>query len=643
MKPAPERCLRLQSGAWVVVEGRHSCIRQILDLETVLVKDAETGEVRRSKVRDLKPVESIPETPSEAEVEDLADIEDEDWQRACERFEIIRPLLEGPDCTRAMVCAQAASAGRHPATVYRWLQHYRRSGRLSTLVPAPRGVHAGQHRLDPDVEAVLSATIDEVYLSAQKRSVSYTYTEVVRRCRNAGLKPPDARTVRRRIKSLPDKETLYRREGGKAVRDKYAPIQGVFPGANWPLAVVQIDHTLVDVILVDDVHRCPVGRPWITLAIDVFSRMVTGFYVSFDPPNAMAVGLCLAHAILPKDTWLTKHDLATPWPVWGVMNTVHADNAKEFRGSMLRKACEEYGMHLHWRPVRRPHFGGHIERLLGTLNHEIHDLPGSTFSNPVARGHYDAEQHAAMTLAEFECWLAITIVENYHQRRHRELETTPLQKYEEGIFGTAERPGRGLPDRLLDETRLRLDFMPYAERTVQPHGIVIDEIQYYDDVLRPWINATDPRDATGKRKRKFIVRRDPRDISVVYFYDPDVKQYFTIPYRHTAHPPISVWELREARRRLQEEGQKAINEDLIFDAYNRLRVLEAAAVHETKKARRAAQRRRGHAQGERPMPERLVPIPDNQLASADEIQPFDEIEELDGGLGTPACRRPRGA
>ena len=60
------------------------------------------------------------------------------------------------------------------------------------------------------------------------------------------------------------------------------------------------------------------------------------------------------------------------------MSTVHADNAKEFRGTMLRKAYQEYGIHLHWRPVRRPHFGGHIERLLGTLNHEIHNLPGST-------------------------------------------------------------------------------------------------------------------------------------------------------------------------------------------------------------------------------------------------------------------------
>jgi putative transposase len=322
----------------------------------------------------------------------LVEFTDHEWQQAHERFEIIRPLLDDPDCTRAKVRTQAEAAGRHPATLYRWLEQYRRGGRVSTLVPTKRGMDRGQSRLASDVEAVVSTTIDEVYLSTQKRSVSYTYNEVARRCRNAGLARPHASTIRRRIKALSMQETLRRRAGGQAVRNKYAPIQGAFPDANWPLATVQIDHTPVDLILVDDVHRRPVGRPWITVAIDVFSRMVAGFYVSFDPPGMLAVGLCLAHTILPKEHWLAKHEITTPWPVWGVMDSVHADNAKEFRGHMLRKACQEYGITLQWRPVGRPHFGGHIERLLGTLNHEIHNLPGSTFSNPQARGTYDAAQ-----------------------------------------------------------------------------------------------------------------------------------------------------------------------------------------------------------------------------------------------------------
>ena len=35
-----------------------------------------------------------------------------------------------------------------------------------------------------------------------------------------------------------------------------------------------------------------------------------------------------------------------------------------------------------WRPPGTPHFGGHIERLIGTQMGAVHLLPGTTFSNP---------------------------------------------------------------------------------------------------------------------------------------------------------------------------------------------------------------------------------------------------------------------
>jgi putative transposase len=215
--------------------------------------------------------------------------------------------------------------------------------------------------LHRDAEAIVQATIEDVYLSRQKPLVQHVCVEVLRRCRNAGVSPPHPNTVRSRIRHLADNVQLHRREGSQAAAAKYAPLQGRFPGADGPLSVVQIDHTPVDLILVDDIHRRPVGRPWLTLAIDVFSRMVAGVYVSFDPPGAMAVGLCLAHAVLPKETWLSTYDITTPWPVWGVMQVVHADNAREFHGRMVQKACENYGIDLRWRPVARPHYGGHIE------------------------------------------------------------------------------------------------------------------------------------------------------------------------------------------------------------------------------------------------------------------------------------------
>jgi putative transposase len=620
----------LKLGAAVGVNNRDYRIHQVVDLETVLVQDSESGDIKRLKIDELGPMVLQTDTPLPTAEVELLEVPEAAWQIARQRLAAIRPLLAQSRCSRAQAAECAQLAGVNTATIYRWLKHYQQDGQLSALLPSVRPGGRGQSRLAPEVEAILQTTIEEIYLSKQKPSVQHVAREVIRRCRNAGLALPHANTVRYRIGQLSPQKRLHRREGAKAAAETYGPVPGHFPGADWPLAVVQIDHTPIDLILVDDMHRRPVGRPWITLAIDVFSRMVAGFYISFDPPGAMSVGLCLAHAILPKETWLAKHHIATSWPVWGVMNVVHADNAKEFHSRMLKTACENYDIDLQWRPVATPHYGGHIERLLGTFNQDIHTLPGTTFSNPTARGTYDSDNTSALTLSEFERWLAIYIVEVYHQRFHGGLATTPIKRYEEGIFGTPECPGPGLPDRLLDESRLRLDLMPYEERTVQPHGLVIDGIQYYDDVLRPWINALEPGDSTGKRKRKFIVRRDPRDISQVYFFDPELKQYFTISYRNTTHPPISVWELREARRKLKEDGLKAVNEDLIFKAYNRLRALEDEAIKETKKARRSAQRRRLHQQIEPPEVADLAELNDFPVDNLDDIEPFDEIEVLDG-------------
>ena len=68
-----------------------------------------------------------------------------------------------------------------------------------------------------------------------------------------------------------------------------------------------------------------------TLAIDVYSRMVAGFYVSLDPPGALSAGLCLVHAILPKEACLAQFGLASRWPVWGLMASVSYHFIREWR------------------------------------------------------------------------------------------------------------------------------------------------------------------------------------------------------------------------------------------------------------------------------------------------------------------------
>lgn len=347
-----------------------------------------------------------------------------------------------------------------------------------------------------------------------------------------------------------------------------------------------------DPLGIGQLQLLPIKRPWITLAIDVNSRCCLGMYLSLDAPSSMSAGMCVSHAILCKDQWLNRLGLVDQkWPHYGVMDALHMDNAREFRGEMLRNASREYNIMLKLRPVKTPRYGAHIERLMGTVSEGLKSIKGATFSGPAEKGEYDAEGNAVMTFAELEKWLALFFI-RYHKDIHKGIGTTPETKWKEGLIGTKDKPGRGLPPIRRDEEKIRIDFMPFEERTVQDYGVVIDEVHYYSDVLRPWINAMES--GGSKNKQKFRFRRDPRDISVLYFFDPQVKTYLPIPYRDSSLPPVSIWELKEAQKRAKANGMKHYSERAIFELINQQREIEEEAAEKTKMARRAQQKRKQH-------------------------------------------------
>jgi putative transposase len=617
--------VELEPGKLVSYQGKTHRIRRIDSFDRIELLDDDNQAVVIANIEDLQP--AIPST--EQTHTDLQAIDDKAWAVAKKRHEVIKPLLGMPNRTRGDVATLATVHTVHINTIYGWLRSYEQSGLLSSLLPRARS-DKGSAKLDPQVEQIISEAIQSEYLTRQKKSKQKVCDEVRKQCLKLNLPVPHDNSIRNRIKQLQGELVAASRLGRKTADLSYKPHEGSFPGADYPLAVVQIDHTKLDIILVDDHYRQPIGRPWITLAFDVHSRMVEGFYVSFDPPSALSTGLCLTHAILTKDKWLARYPTQNQWPVWGLPSKVHLDNAKEFRGSMLQRGCDEYGIDLEWRPVGRPNFGAHVERALGSFATEIHTLPGTTFSNTRQKGEYDSEGKAALTLSEFEAWLTIYIVDVYHQRLHSSLGMSPQQAWNKGILGSNEQPGSGLPAKIVDDFKLRLDLMPFELRTIQDYGVQIDEIHYYSDVLRIWINAPDPKEP--RRKRKFMFRRDPRDLSQIWFYDPELATYYPIPYRNMAHPPISIWELREARKRVLDSGKKDIDERAIFDAYERMREIESKAVQTSKAVRRMDQRRKTHQQAHATIeqsrveqqPTAIIPLE----SDVDDILPFDELDEL---------------
>ena len=87
------------------------------------------------------------------------------------------------------------------------------------------------------------------------------------KCHQIGVRAPNWRTIHSRVSTL-DIERRARERQDKSALARRLPVPGEFSTVR-PLKVVQIDHTPVDVFVVDAEERLAMTRPWLTLAVDV--------------------------------------------------------------------------------------------------------------------------------------------------------------------------------------------------------------------------------------------------------------------------------------------------------------------------------------------------------------------------------------
>lgn len=520
----------------------------------------------------------------EEETTELSLVTPARWEEARRRHRVLHPLASDPNRTRADVAAAAHALGLRPARVYGLLKRLSADPRLSSLLPRRSGGVRGRSRLSTEMDLLIDEIIEEQYLTRQQPTIVSLLSELRRLCMIRGLTPPSRKAITKRIRAKPAAIVTARRQGPKAAADRFRPVTGSFE-ATGPLSVVQMDHTLVDAIVVDSVTRLPLQRPWITIAIDVFTRCVVGMHLSLEPPSATSVALCIAHAVLPKQAWLAKRQIDAEWPMQGLMGRLHLDNAKEFRSEALRRGCEQYGIAIDYRPVRTPHYGGHIERLIGTVMGKVHLLPGTTFSGLQEKGDIDPEKTAAMTIDELERWLGYAIAGDYHGTPHRALAKTPFDAWSSALTsGGMSLKVEGTA--IADPRRFLIDFLPIERRLVRRDGISLHSIHYWSDVLATWIGE----------KERMIVRYDPRDLSRVYLRAPDGR-YYDLPYRDLRRPPISLWEHRLALKRLRDQGHAQFDEHAIFRTIEDMREIVDMAVVASKSARRQRERRLRIIQG----------------------------------------------
>jgi len=458
-------------------------------------------------------------------------------------------------------------------TVRRRWKRYCENPNASAQLACIPGPAPGSRMLPPVVESLIERAISEVYLTREERPITRAHLRCRELAKEANLTPPSYQSVRVRALSRDPLVLARKRLGSHEGNAKQAPsIRGL--SVTRPLQVVQIDHALIDLIVVSPVSKKPIGRPWITVAIDVFTRCVVGYFLSFDNPTQTSVAHALEHACFPKSTWLGDLDLVDlQYPMFGKMEEIHWDNAKNFKAAAIIAQCERHNIHIPHRPARCPHYGAYIERLIGTMMGACHLLPGTTKSNSKARGDYPSERKAIFTFRDLERWLAAEIIGVYHNSPHRGLSgRTPAKAWEEA-WATSDGKHR-LPQLVGNRREFVLGMLPFVNRKVVRTGIHINGLTYWDPAISPFINSG----------REYTIHFSQRDLSRVFLYTQD--GFLDVPLQDRTQDPFSLWELREVRRHLRATGATANGEKELFAALAQQRQIAEAAETTSKAARR---------------------------------------------------------
>ncbi|MFP5516072.1 MAG: Mu transposase C-terminal domain-containing protein [Alphaproteobacteria bacterium] len=582
--PAP-LTYRLGVDAEVDLGGILGIVVSIVSLTSVLIENSATGERAIHEAVGLKPWTGT--DARQRPIPDLAEFTEEELAVGRQRQDEIEALLVLRRRTKADVSLAAERLGLRVSTLYGLINDYESERSLTCLIPHAYRQRRRRKRIGAETEQIIATAIDAIYMPNAGARATEVITEVLDQLKRAGLKPVAPNTIRARVQALDPKAVDTARFGGMAAERRHHQTYGTGDPARWPLQRIQIDHTVADFFVVSPDGQA-VTRPILTLAVDEFSRVVKGFYLSIHRPSTLSVAMALTHGILDKEEFCRRHGLESPYPVWGLDDAILTDNAAEFDSRGLQLGCRQWRIRGDFRPLGQPYFGGRIERLVGTMMGDVRLIPGYTFNSIGERGKdYDGRAGAALTIEEATRRLAIMIVDRYHRSRHSALGTTPLKAYEHGILGSDRIPGRGYPRMPSDPGRLLKDFLPVEYRTVQAYGIRLNHLTYQSDLLRVL--------ASRKDGRKYVVRYDPRNVSVIHFYNPDTQEYYDIPLRDRHRPPVALWEVDDAVAELKRLGHDADDEHAIFRAIARCRQIDAEAARKSAAARRRQERRREDA------------------------------------------------
>jgi putative transposase len=480
------------------------------------------------------------------------------------RYGVVKDVAAQPTITNRVLAALCRrhldpTTGNHPSirTVRRWLSRYRRSSDITALADRPP---VRKRMVIGPIGELFEQSIDESYLLPERPPGSVVITALRRLVADFNAQPhnqiairmPANSTIYGWLAGLNPRETDRKRYTTDEVDTMHRTALSIVR-TTYPLQRVELDHTPLDIIVVDGVTRIALGRPWLTAAIDVRTKMILGFYVTFNPPSINSLLECMRQSMLPKDNFLRGFpSIQTEWPACGIWHSAVFDNGMEEHAIHIGRVMAELNINWEFCPRRKGRYKPHIERFFRTIESGlIHRLPGTTFSNPKQRGRYNSTERAGLDLEALRKVITQWIVEEYHQKASRyNANMAPLECWRKEIHKRTLR----LP---VCPAEFELTLGCLARRALHHYGISFDRIRYSSYALQELYSRQLGHGQVHRKSTPIQFRHYLHAVNYIDVLDPQNNVYMRVP---AVEPDYKETVDRETHRLAKERANRRYTE-----------------------------------------------------------------------------------
>jgi putative transposase len=449
-------------------------------------------------VRDGHIVARQPEPTLELATSGLLSASEDALRVANDRFDIVRrhlnkePQLEGRSIPERTIRLWVAK--------YKHAEEQHGSGYLGLI---PRTSQRGNRssKLPEESRALLNKIVEENYETLKQKTKFATWAALLRACEEKKIVAPSYATFCLAVRRRPVFESVLKRQGRRAAYTHAAFYWELRPTTprhgDRPFEIGHIDHTELDVELVCSRTGRTLGRPWMTLLMDAFSRRCLALELSFDAPShrscMMILRACVRrHVRLPQ--------------------ILVIDGGPEFQGTYFEALLARYECTKKTRPPAKARFGSLVERAFGTTNTQfIHTLQGNTQITRNVRQvtrSVNPRGHAAWTLTELHGRLSEYLFDIYDTIEHPALGQSPRDAFRIGFEATGFRSER-LISYSQDFLMATLPATPRGSAKIAPgRGVKINHIYYWSNRFQ------DP----ALENQRVPIRYDPFDVGTAYAF-----------------------------------------------------------------------------------------------------------------------------